>query len=119
MIEDDATLGELYLLILTQAGYTPQLARDGEEGATLAQSKPDLILLDIMLPKLNGIDVLKKVKADDTTKNIPIIMLSNLAQDTSIEEALHLGANGYIVKVDMLPKDLVDNIEKFFSNAKV
>lgn len=115
VIEDDTTLGELYMLILTQAGYTAQLAKDGEEGVRLAATKPDLILLDVMLPKLNGIDVLKKLKADEEMKNISVIMLSNLAQDTIIEEALRLGANGYIVKVDMLPKDLLANIESFFN----
>ena len=76
IIEDEVMLGELYQVVLSQAGYTTHWAKDGEEGLVLAKAQPDLILLDIMMPKMNGIDVLKHLRADESTKNIAVIILT-------------------------------------------
>ena len=118
LIEDDLFLAELYERVLSSAGYIVKIAKNGYEGIKLAESIPDLILLDIMLPKMNGVEVLRKIKSDSTTREIPVILLSNLAQEDIIEEALNLGAKGYLLKVDTLPRELVGQVNTFFRSPQ-
>ena len=77
------------------------------------ESNLSLILLDIRLPKLNGIDLLKMLKEDLDTKNVPVILLTNLGQESIIQEAFRLGAEGYLIKVRMKPKDVVTEVQTF------
>lgn len=113
IVEDDLFIRELYERTLTQAGYAVVTAADGEEGLKLAKDAPDLVLLDIMLPKVHGIDVLKKLKEDQTTKNLPIVMLTNLGQENIMNEAFKIGAAGYLVKMRFEPQEIVNYVQEF------
>ena len=117
-VEDEPTLQKTLSLALTQEGYEVKNALDGEIGLQLAresESKPNLILLDLILPKMDGFEVLEELKKDDNTKDIPVIVLTNLESSQDIEKALALGANTYLVKANY---DLKEVIEKIKENIK-
>lgn len=113
LVEDDMFLSDLYSRVLRQEGYTIINAYDGNEGLECAQQKPSLILLDIMMPKLDGITALKKLKLDETTKAIPVVLLTNLGQGSVIQEAFADGAQGYLMKMRIDPYDLPKIIKPF------
>lgn len=116
LIEDDYFINQLYMRILKQVGYKMVLASDGAEGIKLADNSYDLILLDIMLPKMNGINVLKKLKENPNTKKIPVILLTNLGQESVIKAAFTIGAQGYLMKISMTPYEMVEKIKPFIIN---
>lgn len=115
LIEDDLFLNSLYKDVLINAGYIVVFAKDGEEGLNAVKSNTDasLILLDLMLPKLNGIDVLKELKKDPDTKSLSVIVLTNLNEDATIQDALKLGANAYLIKVDYTPQQVIDMVRQY------
>lgn len=115
LVEDDLFLREIYAEVLQREGFVVLAADDGEAGLKLGQQNTDakIMLLDIMLPKMHGIDVLKKLKEDPATKNMPVIILTNLTEETVVQEALHLGAAGYLVKVRFTPPQVVQKIKEF------
>jgi CheY-like chemotaxis protein len=119
LVEDDAFVRDLYNTVLTKAGYEIEIANDGEEAVGMAGYKIyDLILLDIMLPKLTGMEVLKALRADGArAKDTPVYLLTNLGEENIMEEAYKLGANGYLLKAKYLPKQLVDEVDKFFDKT--
>lgn len=107
IIEDDALLSRMYQTIFTSNNYEVVVATDGEAGLVqVRKHKPNLILLDIMMPKLNGLDVLKKLKADPEVRGIPVVILTNLAGSRDVETALSLGAVRYIIKSETKPKQV-------------
>ncbi len=116
LIEDEFYIRDLYRIILESADFEVYLASDGEEGLKFAQNQPDLILLDIMLPKINGIMLLKKLRAIESTKNIPIVLLTNLGQKSIIKAAFDNGASGYLLKATLKPYDLTKKINLFLEN---
>ena len=118
LVEDDLFINDLYSRTLEKADFEMLSAIDGVEGLEKAKQKPDLILLDIMLPKLNGLEVLKRLKADILTKNIPVVLLTNLGQENIIHNAFRLGAQGYLMKMKVLPNDIVDEVHKFLADPK-
>ena len=88
-------------------------ALDGEVGLKLAKSgKPDLILLDLILPKIDGFEVLKKIKPDPETKDIPVIVLTNLEESEDVQRAIDLGAKNYLVKANYSLREVVEKIKK-------
>jgi DNA-binding response OmpR family regulator len=112
-IEDESALHKTFGEILAQEGYEMISALDGETGLRLARAKaPDLILLDLILPKVNGFDVLKELKADAQTKDIAIIVLTNLEGVGDIDKALELGATTYLVKAQYSLEEVVEKIKK-------
>jgi CheY-like chemotaxis protein len=115
LAEDDVFIGEIYATVLKKEGFDVRTAVDGEEALALARNNTDasLMLLDIMMPKLNGVEVLKQLKADPQTKELPIILLTNLSDDNIIQEALHLGAVAYLIKVRFTPQAVVEKIREF------
>lgn len=115
LIEDDLFLNSLYKDTLIGAGYNVISAKDGEEGLNAVKNNTDasLILLDLMLPKLNGIDVLRELKKDPATKNLSVIVLTNLNEDATIQDALKLGANAYLIKVDYTPQQVIDMVRQY------
>lgn len=119
LIEDEFYIRDLYRGILSVAGFDVGYAINGIEGVKMAQEQPNLILLDIMLPGMNGIEVLKKLKSDPQTKEIPIVLLTNLGQSEVIKEAFNLGAQGYLLKVHLKPGDLVKDVQQFLDNPKL
>lgn len=112
-IEDEAALQEAFGGFLKQAGYKVLNALDGEIGLRLAKTeKPDLILLDIVLPKYNGFEVLEKLKSEKETENIPVIVLTNMEKMEDINKAIELGAKTYLVKTQYELKEVIDKIKK-------
>lgn len=98
--------------ILEKNGYAVFKALDGEAGLNLAKKEtPDLILLDLVLPKKNGFEVLEEIKKDSSTKNIPVIVLTNLEGSAEVERALSLGATTYLVKTNYKLDELLGKIE--------
>lgn len=114
LIEDNYLLRELYIRVIHKAGFEALAAIDGEEGLKLAsEQNPALILLDIMIPKLNGIEVLKRLKENSTTASIPVYLLTNLGQEAIIKQALDIGAEKYLLKTNTPPHKLVELIKAF------
>ena len=112
LIEDEPTLQKTVSEILSQEGYKILKALDGETGLSLAKSeKPDLILLDLILPKKNGFEVLKGLNEDPETADIKVMILTNLEGSKDIEKALELGATSYLVKSNYNLEDVVAKIK--------
>lgn len=119
IIEDDFFIRELYERQLTKRGYIISTASDGPEGLVqVTQINPDLILLDIMLPKMNGMDLLGTLKSKPETKQIPVVLLTNLGQESVIKEGFKLGAEGYLIKSAYTPEQIIDEIEGFLTKEK-
>lgn len=111
IIDDEMGILKMYEAYLKTANIEVVAANSGEEGLKLATDvKPDVILLDIIMPKMNGLDVLQKLKEQETTKNIPVYLLTNLPADCSGDKATALGAAGYLVKAENEPKMVIDII---------
>ena len=118
--EDDRFLRRAAEMALKRQGYTVLTAADGEEALRMAQSElPDLILLDLIMPKLNGFDVLQALKKDAPTAHIPVIILSNLGQDRDVQQALDAGAAAYFIKTDLSLQALVQRVEETLTASGV
>lgn len=118
IIEDDFFVRDLYDRELTREGFEIETAVDGPEGLLKAvEGEYDLILLDIMLPKMSGLDVLKAIKEKEVVKDIPVVLLTNLGQDSVIREGFALGAVGYLIKAAYTPSQIIEEVKKFLSSA--
>src|SRR4030042_793804 len=116
IVEDDPLMSRMYQKIFKFEHYDVETAGNGEEGLEKARKiKPTVMLLDIMMPKMNGLQVLEKLKADPDTKHIPIIMLTNLAGEKDAESALMKGDVKYIVKSEHDPKQVVKMIKEIIA----
>ena len=112
-VEDEPTLQKAVGEILTQEGFQVFSALDGEKGLELIKKeKPDLILLDLILPKKDGFEVLKEMKENEELKNIPVIVLTNLEGMGDVEKALSLGATTYLIKANYELDDVVKRIKQ-------
>lgn len=113
LIEDDSFLISMYTVKFELENFEVVAAEDGEKGLGLAiKEKPDIILLDILLPKMNGFEVLKELKNNKETSPIPVILLTNLSQKNEIEQGLALGAQDYLIKAHFMPSEVMDKIKK-------
>ncbi|MFH1392598.1 MAG: response regulator [bacterium] len=113
IVEDDTFISKMYEAKLIGLGYQAKVAENGEEALQkIKEWQPDLILLDLILPILDGFEVLKKTKADDNFNKIPIIILSNLDQKENIERGIKLGADDYVMKARFTPSEVVEKIKK-------
>ena len=118
IIEDDPLMSRMYEKIFKFEGYEVEMAADGEEGlGKIKTAKPTLVLLDIMMPKMNGLQVLEKVKADPETKAVPVVMLTNLAGQQDAEKALSMGAVKYIIKSEYEPKQVANMVKEILAGA--
>ncbi len=116
VIEDDELIAQIYDRQLRAEGYEAKVLHDGKSAvATLTSENFDLVLLDIMMPGMNGLDVLRELKKNFKSAKVPVVMLSNLSEDSTIKEALHLGAVGYLKKIDYLPAQAISEVKKFLS----
>lgn len=112
VVDDEKLISKALTRKLSDEGFTVEAAFDGEQALIKASEiKPDLILLDIIMPKLDGISVLRKLKASDETKNIPVIILSNLYDDKKVEEAINTGGTDYLVKVEHTLADIISRVK--------
>lgn len=120
IIEDEEALSEIYKMKFEQEGYEVLSANDGTEGINLAKKKkPDLILLDLVLPGMSGYKVLEELRAAEETKNIKVYILSNLGQNGEINKGFEDGADGYMIKANLTPSQLAENVEKIFDGQSV
>jgi CheY-like chemotaxis protein len=116
VIEDDLFMVRMYQRIFSYVGFEVVTATSGEEGLQIAfQDKPTLIILDIMMPRVNGLDVLKQLKGDAQTKNIPVVLLTNVSDDNVMNDAFKSGAAGYIIKSQVANEDLVKEIKEYIN----
>lgn len=119
IVEDDTFLAGIYANKFEKEGFDVQLAIDGEAGLKSAQSGAlDIILLDILLPKLDGFEVLEKLKADEATRDIPVILLTNLGQKEDVDKGLKLGAADYLIKAHFMPAETVEKVKKVLAAAR-
>ena len=119
LVEDDPLLINMYQTKFSSEGFQVFTATDGQAGLTLAQTeKPDIILLDIMMPKLDGIEVLRRIRQDPKLKTVPVLMLSNLSEMAKQKEAIELGAKEFLVKANFTPTQVVVKIKQHLNLAK-
>ncbi|NTU99478.1 response regulator [Candidatus Falkowbacteria bacterium] len=113
IIEDDAFLLTMYSTKFELEGYEVLTSDEGDRGLKLAQKEnPDIILLDVLLPKMNGFEVLKELKKNDKTKDIKVLLLTNLSQRGEVQQGLDLGAIDYLIKAHYMPSEVVERVEK-------
>ncbi len=118
LVEDDRFLRRACEASLRQRGFTVQTAADGEEGLRLARTEaPDIILLDLLMPKLSGLDVLRALKADAATRGLPVLVLSNSSRQQDIDEITRLGVVGYFVKADLSLQALGDRVAQLLAGG--
>ena len=113
LIEDDPFLLDMYSTKFKEVGFDIEVAQDGEMGISKAKEiMPDLILLDVVLPKKDGFEVLKALKSDGQTAKIPVVMLTNLGLESDVKRGLELGAQSYIIKAHFTPTEVVAKIKE-------
>ncbi len=113
LVEDDSFLLGMYATKFEMEGFKVIMAEDGEKAVRLALKElPDIILLHTILPKVNGFEVLRQLKATPATANIPVLLLTNLSQKDEIEQGLKMGAEDYLIKAHFMPSEVVDKIKK-------
>lgn len=116
LIEDEKMLSDMYVSKFRKEGMDVTTAADGSAGLELAKKvAPDVILLDIIIPRIDGFAVLKELKSDPSTKDIPVILLTNLGQDEDVKKGHDLGANDYFIKSDHTPGEVVLKINTFLN----
>jgi DNA-binding response OmpR family regulator len=114
LVEDDTFLAGMYVTKLTMEHFRVELATDGEAGLAAAKKlHPALILLDVMLPKMNGFDVLRALRADAELKDTPVILLTNLGQKSDVQQGLDLGVTDYLIKAHFMPSEVVEKIKRY------
>ncbi len=119
IVEDDIFLGDVLLQKLKSAGFGAELARDGAAGLkAIRESKPDLVLLDIILPQKNGYEVLEEQRKDPTIRGIPVIVISNSGQLVEINRALALGVKDYLVKAQFDPEEVIEKVRLQLGESK-
>jgi len=117
LIEDEEMLANMYEAKFQNEGFNIVKALDGEEGLNKAKEiLPDFILLDIIMPKMDGFAVLKALKEDDKTKSIPVMLLTNLGQEEDIQRGKELGVVSYLVKANTTPSEVVETVKKQLNN---
>ena len=120
LAEDDRFLRKAAEATLKRHGFSVVTATDGEEALRLAQAElPDLILLDLIMPKIQGFEVLRTLKANPPTAAIPVIIISNLGQAHDVQQALEAGAAAYLVKANLSLQDLVKQVEAALKGGSV
>jgi DNA-binding response OmpR family regulator len=118
LVEDDRFLRRACEASLRQRGYDVLIAADGEEGLRLARSEAlDLVLLDLLLPKLSGLEVLRSLRGEAATRDLPVLILSNSSREQDVSEITRLGVAGYLVKADLSLKALGERVAQILAGA--
>lgn len=119
LVEDETFIADLYSRQLTKAGFDVKTASDGTSGLkTLESSDFDLLLLDIMLPGMNGLELLKQWRTKQPKSNMPVLLLTNLGQDEVIKEGFALGAQGYLIKAGYTPEQVVNEVQNVLAGKQ-
>ena len=117
LVEDDPFIVDIYNTKLKQAGFDVDIAQDGERAIDkLEEKKPDLVILDIVLPQVDGWEVLRRIKNNPDLKNLKVIVFSNLGQQEEIEKGIKLGSVKYLIKAHYTPSQVVEQIKELLSN---
>ncbi len=117
VVEDESALQKTASQILAESGFDVVSALDGEKGVDLAKKEtPDLILLDLILPKKDGFAVLEELKKDERTRRIPVVVLSNLAENDDVSKALALGAHSYLIKTEYRLPEVVAKVKEVLAH---
>ncbi len=115
IVEDDSFLRDLISKKLSSAGFSISEAVDGESAIVkIKEAKPDLVLLDLLLPTMDGFEVLSKIKEDTITSAIPVIILSNLGQKEEVDKGISMGATDYLIKAQFTPEEIVAKVKEIF-----
>jgi DNA-binding response OmpR family regulator len=113
LVEDDPFLIDIYTTKFKEAGFSVKVASDGKEGLRkLNEEKFDLLVLDIVLPQIDGWEILKKIKSNQNLKDLKVVVLSNLGQKGEVEKGIKLGATKYLIKAHYTPTEVVKEIKK-------
>ena len=113
IIEDEELIINLLQKKLIKEGYEVFVARDGEEGLkTMKEKKPDLILLDIVMPKMGGFEVMEAMEKDKNVRDIPVIVISNSGQPVELDRAQRLGAKDWLIKTEFDPQEVLNKVKK-------
>ena len=113
LVEDEEIMIDLLQRKLTQEGYEISVARNGEEGLKIMKKiKPDLVLLDIIMPKMGGFEVMEEMAKDKELKKIPVIVISNSGQPVELDRAQKLGAKDWLIKTEFDPQEVVNKVKK-------
>ncbi len=116
IIEDDTYISDMYKIKLEADGFAVKVSPDGQSGLDeIKTMKPHLVLLDVIMPKMDGFSVLQNIKNNPEFKDIPVVMLTNLGQKDSVEKGLELGADGYIIKAHFTPSEVVEKIKEILN----
>jgi len=119
LVDDDPTMYRMYKRLFSYNGYEVDVAVDGEEGSRKThENKPDLIILDVMMPKVNGLEFLDQLKNNPETKSIPVILLTNLGIEVELKKAMAKGALGYIIKSDHEPSEVLKIVKKAIATSR-
>lgn len=118
LVEDDNFIREMYEDELKRNGFEVAAYESGEEGLkALQQNQFDLVLLDIMLPGMNGLEVLKQIRTNPQNKDLKVVILTNLGQEAVIKEGFKMGAIGYLIKSAYNPDQIIQEVKKFIASA--
>ncbi len=119
VVEDDKFLRELITQKLVREGYEVREAVDGEDGVKkVEEEKPDIILLDLILPGIDGFEVLAKIKEKPDREDVPVVILSNLGQRDDVERGLKLGAVDFLIKAHFTPGEIIEKVEKILGGKQ-
>lgn len=114
VVEDDSFVMDIYKTKLTQEGFDVIEAINGAEALKkLKETKPDLVLLDIVMPYMDGLEVLKNMKNDEMAKDIPVILLTNLSQKEEVKNGMSLGASDYLIKSHFTPSEVLAKVKTY------
>lgn len=120
LIEDEEALIEVLNKKLTAEGYVVTIARDGQEGLEkMRTSRPDLILLDIVMPRMDGFEVLENMRKEEAIADLPVIIISNSGQPVELSRAKELGAEDWLIKTEFDPQEVLDKVNKFLNKPSV
>lgn len=113
IIEDDPTINQMYRMKFEADGFSVSMASSGKVGLKIVEKiRPDIILLDLKMPEMDGIETLKKIRKTDHGKQVPVIILTNLNEEESSDELRKLGIHSYIVKADYTPRQVVSHVKE-------
>lgn len=118
IIEDDSVISQMYRMKFEAAGFDVQMADNGKRGVELVEAfSPDIILLDLQMPEMNGTEALEIIRKNDWGKSVPVIILTNLGEEESPKELKALNINSYIVKANLTPNQVLEQVKKALNIA--